>query len=59
MEQVIENEIETRMDDEFRQDWLRKMASVSEATATIDSTLFDKYEVKRGIYITKQDSDTI
>lgn len=49
MSQIIENDIENRMDDEFRQDWLRKMASVSEATATIDSTLFDKYEVKRGL----------
>ncbi|MBO4396110.1 MAG: citrate/2-methylcitrate synthase [Eubacterium sp.] len=37
------------MDDDYRQDWLRKMASVSEATATIDSSLFDKYEVKRGL----------
>ncbi len=49
MAQVIVDDNETRMDDEFRQDWLRKMASVSEATATIDSTLFDKYEVKRGL----------
>ena len=45
----IENDIENRLDDDYRQDWLRKMASVSEATATIDSTLFDKYEVKRGL----------
>ncbi len=45
----VEIDIEKRLDDDFRQDWLRKMASVSEATATIDSTLFDKYEVKRGL----------
>lgn len=45
----IENDIEKRLDDDYRQDWIRKMASVSEATATIDSTLFDKYEVKRGL----------
>ncbi|MEE3467252.1 MAG: citrate/2-methylcitrate synthase [Eubacterium sp.] len=45
----VEIDIEKRLDDDFRQDWIRKMASVSEATATIDSTLFDKYEVKRGL----------
>ena len=32
----IENDIEKRLDDDYRQDWIRKMASVSEATATID-----------------------
>ena len=34
---------------EYRNDWLRKMASVCEASSTIDSTLFEKYEVKRGL----------
>lgn len=45
----VEANIEKRMDDDYRADWLRKMASVSEASATIDSTLFNKYEVKRGL----------
>ena len=45
----VEADIENRLDDDYRQDWLKKMAWVSEATATIDSTLFDKYEVKRGL----------
>ncbi len=34
---------------EYRNDWLHKMASVCEAKSTIDSTLFQKYEVKRGL----------
>lgn len=34
---------------EYRRDWIRKMAGVCEASSTIDSTLFDKYEVKRGL----------
>lgn len=33
----------------YRSDWLHKMASVCEASSTIDSTLFEKYEVKRGL----------
>lgn len=33
----------------YRSDWLHKMASVCEASSTIDSTLFGKYEVKRGL----------
>ena len=45
----VEVDIENRLDDDYRQDWLKKMAFVSEATSTIDSTLFDKYEVKRGL----------
>ena len=34
---------------EYRHDWIQKMAGVCEASSTIDSTLFDKYEVKRGL----------
>ncbi|MCI5936410.1 MAG: citrate/2-methylcitrate synthase [Eubacterium sp.] len=34
---------------EYRNDWLHKMASVCEESSTIDSTLFSKYEVKRGL----------
>ena len=34
---------------EYRRDWIRKMAGVCEASSTIDPTLFDKYEVKRGL----------
>ena len=44
-----ESDIEKRLDDDYRQDWIHKMAMVSEASATIDSTLFSKYEVKRGL----------
>lgn len=33
----------------YRHDWIQKMADVCEASSTIDSTLFDKYEVKRGL----------
>lgn len=32
-----------------KNDWLHKMASVCEASSTIDSTLFERYEVKRGL----------
>lgn len=46
---TTEIDIEKRLDDSYRSDWLRKMAAVSEASATIDSTLFSKYEVKRGL----------
>lgn len=45
----VEVDIEKRLDDDYRVDWIRKMAAVSEATATIDSSLFEKYEVKRGL----------
>ncbi len=37
------------LDLEYRNDWIRKMASTCEASCTIDSTLFDKYKVKRGL----------
>ena len=40
---------EKRLDNDYRADWLRKMANISEASSTIDSTLFNKYEVKRGL----------
>ena len=33
----------------YRNEWLHKMASVCEASSTIDSTLYGKYEVKRGL----------
>ncbi len=33
----------------YRNEWLHKMASVCEANSTIDSTLYEKYEVKRGL----------
>ena len=33
----------------YRNEWLHKMASVCEASSTIDSTLYEKYEVKRGL----------
>ncbi len=33
----------------YRNDWLHRMASVCEESSTIDSTLFEKYEVKRGL----------
>ena len=36
------------LDLEYKHEWLQKMADVCEASSTIDSTLFDKYEVKRG-----------
>ncbi len=34
---------------EYNNEWLHKMASVCEESSTIDSTLFEKYEVKRGL----------
>ncbi|MFR1256241.1 MAG: citrate/2-methylcitrate synthase [Eubacterium sp.] len=34
---------------EYGSDWIAKMASVCEESSTIDSTLFGKYEVKRGL----------
>lgn len=37
------------LDAGYRSDWLHKMASVCEASSTIDSTLFERYEVKRGL----------
>ena len=37
------------LDAGYRNDWLHKMASVCEASSTIDSTLFERYEVKRGL----------
>ncbi len=37
------------LDAGYNKEWLHKMASVCEASSTIDSTLFDKYEVKRGL----------
>lgn len=37
------------LDAGYRSDWLHKMATVCEASSTIDSTLFEKYEVKRGL----------
>lgn len=37
------------LDLDYRYDWLQKMANKCEASSTIDSTLFDKYEVKRGL----------
>ena len=37
------------LDLEYKHEWLQKMADVCEASSTIDSTLFDKYEVKRGL----------
>ena len=37
------------LDLEYKHEWLQKMADVWEASSTIDSTLFDKYEVKRGL----------
>ena len=33
----------------YRNEWLHKMALVCEASSTIDSTLYEKYEVKRGL----------
>ena len=33
----------------YGNDWIRRMASVCEESSTIDSTLFSKYEVKRGL----------
>lgn len=37
------------LDAGYRSDWLHKMALVCEASSTIDSTLFERYEVKRGL----------
>ncbi len=37
------------LDAGYRSDWLHKMASVCEASSTIDSMLFERYEVKRGL----------
>lgn len=37
------------LDAGYRKDWLHKMAAVCEASTTIDSTLFERYEVKRGL----------
>lgn len=37
------------LDAGYRSDWLHKMATVCEESSTIDSTLFSKYEVKRGL----------
>ena len=37
------------LDAGYRSDWLHKMAAVCEASSTIDSTLFEKYKVKRGL----------
>ena len=34
---------------EYGSEWIAKMASVCEESSTIDSTLFGKYEVKRGL----------
>lgn len=34
---------------DYNKDWLQAMANVCEASSTIDSTLFEKYEVKRGL----------
>ena len=36
------------LDLEYKHEWLQKMADVCEASSTIDSTLFDKYEVAPG-----------
>ena len=40
--------MDNNLDLGYRHDWIQKMADVCEASSTIDSTLFDKYEVKRG-----------
>lgn len=37
------------LDAEYKSSWLHKMAAVCEESSTIDSTLFEKYEVKRGL----------
>ncbi len=37
------------LDAGYRNDWIHKMAAVCEESSTIDSTLFEKYEVKRGL----------
>ena len=37
------------LDAGYRNDWLHEMATVCEESSTIDSTLFGKYEVKRGL----------
>ncbi len=37
------------LDAGYREDWLHEMATVCEESSTIDSTLFGKYEVKRGL----------
>jgi citrate synthase len=39
----------SNLDADYRSDWIQKMAMVCEETGTIDSTLFGKYEVKRGL----------
>jgi citrate synthase len=39
----------SNLDADYRSDWIRKMATVCEESSTIDSTLFGKYEVKRGL----------
>ncbi len=39
----------SRLDAEYKNDWLHKMAVKCEETSTIDSSLFSKYEVKRGL----------
>ena len=41
--------MDSNLDLKYRRDWIRKMAAECEASSTIDSTLFDKYEVKRGL----------
>ena len=41
--------MDNNLDLGYRHDWIQKMADVCEASSTIDSTLFDKYEVKRGL----------
>lgn len=39
----------SKLSAEYRGDWLHKMAGVCEGSSTIDSTLFERYEVKRGL----------
>ena len=41
--------MDSNLDLKYSRDWIRKMAAECEASSTIDSTLFDKYEVKRGL----------
>ncbi len=38
-----------RLDTECNREWLQKMAAVCEQNSTIDSSLYTKYEVKRGL----------
>lgn len=37
------------LDAGYKKEWLHKMAAVCEESSTIDSTLFSKYDVKRGL----------